>query len=183
MAALTVSVDLGSRYESQESNGVCSVIGASAFTVRVSWFAGRVSCVVGRGSRVAGPGSCAVLRSYPVASPGAWWMLNVLGAFIYSRGSSFPSGVSRHGGCGTFWVRCLGLPEGPDPSVLWASGMFFFCVCVDLGLLEARRTGTRHRVYIYIFIYFSFTHRVCLCESAVCIANMPMMGGKKKRKI
>eukprot|EP00903_Cladosiphon_okamuranus_P010300 g9748.t1 len=30
-AALTVSVDLGSRYESQESNGVCSVIGASAF--------------------------------------------------------------------------------------------------------------------------------------------------------
>ena len=33
VAALTVSVDLGSRYESQESNGVCSVIGASAFTV------------------------------------------------------------------------------------------------------------------------------------------------------
>ncbi|CAM9988677.1 unnamed protein product, partial [Hapterophycus canaliculatus] len=33
VAALSVSVDLGSRYESQESNGVCSVIGASAFTV------------------------------------------------------------------------------------------------------------------------------------------------------
>ncbi|CAM9222359.1 unnamed protein product, partial [Pylaiella littoralis] len=32
VAALTVSVDLGSRYESQENNGVCSVIGASAFT-------------------------------------------------------------------------------------------------------------------------------------------------------
>lgn len=33
VAALTVSVDLGSRYESPENNGVCSVIGASAFTV------------------------------------------------------------------------------------------------------------------------------------------------------
>ncbi|CAN0214797.1 unnamed protein product [Ectocarpus sp. 6 AP-2014] len=32
VAALTVSVDLGSRYESPENNGVCSVIGASAFT-------------------------------------------------------------------------------------------------------------------------------------------------------
>ena len=33
MASLTVSVDVGSRYESPENNGVCSVIGASAFYV------------------------------------------------------------------------------------------------------------------------------------------------------
>lgn len=33
VASLTVSVDLGSRYESAENNGVCSVIGASAFHV------------------------------------------------------------------------------------------------------------------------------------------------------
>lgn len=31
VASLTVSVDVGSRYESPENNGVCSVIGASAF--------------------------------------------------------------------------------------------------------------------------------------------------------
>ena len=33
VASLTVSVDVGSRYESAENNGVCSVIGASAFYV------------------------------------------------------------------------------------------------------------------------------------------------------
>lgn len=33
VASLTVSVDMGSRYESPENNGVCSVIGQSAFHV------------------------------------------------------------------------------------------------------------------------------------------------------
>lgn len=37
VASLTVSVDMGSRYETPENNGVCSVIGQSAFHVSLQY--------------------------------------------------------------------------------------------------------------------------------------------------
>lgn len=45
VASLTVSIDLGSRYESPENNGVCAVIGASGFYVSTQAFR-CVDCMV-----------------------------------------------------------------------------------------------------------------------------------------